>query len=385
MPEHIDVSIVMPCLDEAETIAACVAEARAALEQAGISGEVIVADNGSTDGSRDLATRAGARVVAVSERGYGAAIRGGCEAAAGTFLVIGDADSSYDFGEAPRLVERLRTGADLVMGNRFRGGIEAGAMPWLHRWVGNPVLSFIGRRLFGGTIGDFHCGLRGLRRTAWSRLDLRTTGMEFASEMVIKSTLLGMTIEEVPVRLRRDGRSRPPHLRTWRDGWRHLRFMLLFSPLWLFAVPGVLLLAPGLLATCWLLSGPMQVGRIGLDIHTLLVASSLSLVGHQLLVFGAFTKQFAISEGFHPPTPAWSRFTRLPALEIGVVFGALCVVGGLAWLGSAVAGWEARGFGTLDPRTTMREVIPGVLLLMLGVQTVFASFFLGVLGLRRRA
>jgi hypothetical protein len=379
----LEVSVVIPCLNEAETVAPCVARAVASLRALAIDGEVIVADNGSTDGSAALAARQGARVVSVPERGYGHALRAGIAEAHGRYVIIGDADGSYDFGGLEPFVTRLRDGADLVMGNRFAGEIKPGAMPWSHRLLGNPVLSAVGRLFFRSPVGDFHCGLRGFRKAALNDLDLRTTGMEFASEMVIKSTLHGQRIVEVPITLSPDGRSRPGHLRTWRDGWRHLRFMLLFSPLWLFAIPGAALFGGGLAGVVWLVPGPRHVGPVEFDVHTLLVSSTFCLVGHQLLVFGAFTKQFAIAEGFHPPLALFRRLSTVPALETGVVVGLGCLIGGGVWLGHAVAGWRAFGFGNLDPRVTMRSVIPGVLLLMLGVQTVFASFFLGILGLKK--
>lgn len=286
------VSIVLPCLNEAETLEFCIVEAQSALAEAGIDGEVVVADNGSTDGSQAIARRLGARVVEVGVKGYGAALQGGIEAARGEFILMGDSDASYNFGHAPRFVEKLREGYDLVMGNRFQGGIEPGAMPWKHRWIGNPVLSGIGRLFFHCPAGDFHCGLRGFSKAAYEKMQLSTTGMEFASEMVIKSTLKGLKITEIPTVLRPDGRSRPPHLRSWRDGWRHLRFMLLFCPRWLFVIPGATLAAFGLLLMVMLVtSGTYWLGSIGLSVNTMLAAGVMVLVGYQILLAGTFVRR----------------------------------------------------------------------------------------------
>ena len=382
VPDPLEVSIVMPCLNEAETLATCIRKARAAIHEHGLSAEIIVADNGSQDGSQAIARGAGARLVTAEERGYGAALRAGIEAARGTYVIVGDADDSYDFAAIYPFVERLRQGADLVVGNRFRGGIDPGAMPWKHRYLGNPVLTGLGRMFFRVRIGDFHCGLRGLRRLAYERMSLQATGMEFASEMVIKAALKGMNVVEIPTVLHRDGRSRPPHLRSWRDGWRHLRFMLLFSPRWLFLAPGGALVAVGAVESTLLLRGPQTIGSLNLDIHTLLVAGVLCLVGYQLIVFGVFTKVFAIREGFHPPHAALTWLGRYVTLEVGLAVGALLIAASLAALAAAVLGWQAVGFGALDPRVTMRQVIPAVVLLALGVQTVFASFFLSILGIQ---
>jgi len=377
----VEVSIVMPCLNEAETLATCIQKAQRAIEHAGLEAEIIVADNGSTDGSVVIARELGARVVEVSRKGYGSALLGGIEAAQGELVVMGDADDSYDFGAIGPFIAELRAGADLVVGNRFSGGIEAGAMPWSHRWLGNPVLTRIGRVFFHTPVGDMHCGLRAFRREAFERMQLRAAGMEFASEMVIKASLKGMRVTEVPVVLHPDGRSRPPHLRTWRDGWRHLRFMLLFSPRWLFLYPGLALVAVGLLLSALLIPGPLGVGGIRLDIHTLLVAGFLCLLGYQLVLFAVFTKIFAIREGFHPPHPTLERLFNHVTLEVGLAAGALMALGGGIALVAAVISWQAVGFGNLDPSLTMREVIPAVVLLALGTQTVFASFFISILSI----
>ncbi|HLZ94170.1 MAG TPA: glycosyltransferase family 2 protein [Candidatus Dormibacteraeota bacterium] len=378
---RLEVSIVMPCLNEAETLPRCIQTAQRALEDGGFAGEVIVADNGSTDGSIAIAKELGARVVEVRRKGYGSALIGGITAAEGAFVVMGDADASYDFAAIAPFIERLRAGEDLVVGNRFLGGIEPGAMPWSHRWLGNPVLTRLSRVFFHTPVGDMHCGLRAFRRAAFERMQLRAVGMEFASEMVIKASLKGMRISEVPVVLRPDGRSRPPHLRTWRDGWRHLRFMLLFSPRWLFLYPGLALLAIGVLLSIALLPGPLRIGGVRLDIHTLLVAGFACLLGYQLVLFAIFTKFFAIREGFHPPHPALERVSHLATLEAGLLAGALMSLVGLVALIAAVLSWHSAGFGNLDPSLTMREVIPAVVLLALGTQTVFASFFLSILGI----
>jgi hypothetical protein len=379
-----EVSIVMPSLNESETIAACIAKAQRALAERGISGEVVVADNGSTDGSQAIATGLGARVIHVAAKGYGNALRGGIAAARGKYIIMGDSDDSYDFSAIQPFIEKLRAGYDLVMGNRFQGGIMPGAMPWKHRWIGNPVLTGIGRLFFRSPVGDFHCGLRGFSKEAYDRMGLQTTGMEFASEMVIKSTLLGMRVTEVPTVLHKDGRSRPPHLRSWRDGWRHLRFMLLFSPRWLFLIPGTMLFVLGLVTALWLLGGPRQIGSLMLDIHTMLVAGFVCLLGYQLIVFAVFTKIFATTQGLHPPQPLLERLYRYVTLEIGLLVGLGLTVAGLVCLANAVWSWRDVGFGDLDPRISMRQVIPAVVLLMLGVQTIFASFFLSILGLRRK-
>jgi glycosyltransferase involved in cell wall biosynthesis len=377
----VDVSIVMPCLNEAETLAKCIGHAQAAVANGGLSAEIIVADNGSTDGSQSIARKLGARVVDVSRKGYGSALIGGIDAAEGRFVVMGDADDSYDFEAIGPLIDKLREGYDLVVGNRFLGGIEPGAMPWSHRWLGNPVLTLISRVFFHAPVGDTHCGLRALRKDAYEKMHLRATGMEFASEMVIKAALKGMRITEVAVVLRPDGRSRPPHLRTWRDGWRHLRFMLLFSPRWLFLYPGLALFALGVMLSALLVAGPLRVGSVRLDIHTLLVAGFGSLIGYQLVLFAVFTKIFAIRAGFHPPHPTLEKIFRYVTLEVGLAAGALMALVGMIALVLAVASWSAVGFGNLDPSLTMREVIPAVVLLALGTQTVFASFFISILSI----
>jgi glycosyltransferase involved in cell wall biosynthesis len=380
-PTAVEVTIVMPCLNEAETLAKCIRHAQNAVSKDGLSAEIIVADNGSTDGSQQIARDLGVRVVDVSRKGYGSTLIGGIDAAQGQLVVMGDADDSYDFEAIGPLIARLRDGYDLVVGNRFTGGIQPGAMPWSHRWIGNPVLTFISRVFFHAPVGDTHCGLRAFRKDAYEKMRLRATGMEFASEMVIKASLKGMRISEVPVVLRPDGRSRPPHLRTWRDGWRHLRFMLLFSPRWLFLYPGIALFALGATLSALLIGGPLQVAGVRLDIHTLLVAGVLSLIGYQLVLFAVFTKVFAIRMGFHPPHPVLAGLFRYITLEVGLLAGTLMVLAGIIGLVLAVVSWRSVGFGNLDPSLTMREVIPAVLLLAIGTQTVFASFFISILSI----
>jgi glycosyltransferase involved in cell wall biosynthesis len=382
--ETIEVSVVMPCLNEAETLETCIVKAQRALREANIAGEVVIADNGSTDGSVEIAERLGARVVNVRAKGYGNALMGGIAVAAGKYVVMGDADDSYDFGHVPRFVEQLRKGADVVMGNRFRGGIQKSAMPALHRYFGNPGLTRLGRLFFRSPVGDFYCGLRGFRKDAYERMGLRTTGMEFATEMVVKATLLQMRIAEVPTTLSPDGRSRPPHLRTWRDGWRTLRFFLLYSPRWLFLYPGIALMLAGTALGLWLLPAARTVGGVTLDVHTLVYAAAFVLLGFQAIAFACFTKIFAISEGLLPPDAALDKLFRYITLEVGLAVGVVLTIAGLGASVSAVSGWGAQHFGMLDYSRTMRIVIPAALCLTLGAQTIFASFFLSVLGLRRR-
>ena len=375
----------MPCLNEAATVADCVKQAREALAKYAINGEVIVADNGSTDRSRELAAAAGARVVPVPMRGYGSALLTGIASARGEYVVMGDADGSYDFMAIDAFLAKLREGYDLVMGNRFKGGVAEGAMPFLHRYLGNPVLSFLGRLFFSNEVGDFHSGLRGFRRSPILALDLRTTGMEFASEMVVKASVEGLRIAEVPVTLSPDKRDRPPHLRTWRDGWRHLRFLLLYSPRWLFLYPGALLMAVGALVLLWLLPGERAVGSLRLDVHTLVYAAAAVVLGYQAVIFALFTKTFAISEGLLPEDPRLTRLYRYVTLETGIVAGIVLVIAGFVLAATAIGIWQTQGFGPIvDVPRSLRAVILSSLAITLGVQTFFASFFLSVLGLSRR-
>jgi glycosyltransferase involved in cell wall biosynthesis len=379
--EEIELTILMPCLNEAETLAGCVAEAMAALKQHHINGEVVVADNGSTDGSQAIAEKFGARVVPVTEKGYGCALRGGIAAARGRYILMGDSDASYDFTHADRFLVRLREGWEVVMGNRFMGGIQPGAMRWKNRHIGNPALSGIGRVFFQCPVGDFHCGLRAFSKACVDRLDLRTSGMEFASEMVIKATLFKARMTEVPTTLRPDGRNRKPHLRPWRDGWRHLRFMLLFSPRWLFLQPGIALMGLGLVTSALLIGGPLKIGSITFDVHTLLFAAMAILIGFQSVVFAVCSKVFAIQSGLMPPDKKFSRWLSWINLEKGLVVGGLFVLAGLAVSLEAVGLWSHQGFGSLAPGELLRWVIPGGVMLTLGCQIILVSFFLSILGL----
>ena len=382
--DDVELSVVMPCLDEAATVGICVKKAMAALELHGIRGEVIIADNGSTDGSQQIARDFGARVVPVETRGYGSALQSGIAAAQGEFVLMGDADDTYDFSQLNEFVAKLQEGFDLVMGNRFRGKILPGAMPALHRYLGNPVLTGLGRLFFKSPVGDFHCGLRAFRKDAIERLGLRTLGMEFASEMVVKATAFGLRITEIPTTLAPDRRDRAPHLRTWRDGWRHLRFLLLYSPRWLFLYPGIALFALGIVVSAALLPGPVRIGNIAFDIHTLLFAAMAILIGFQSVVFATFTKIFAISEGLLPEDPRLTRMFRYITLEVGLVAGVLLILAGAgAWV-LGLEYWRIRQFGPLDPEKTLRIVIPGVVCFTLGFQVVLSSFFLSVLGMSRR-
>jgi glycosyltransferase involved in cell wall biosynthesis len=382
MSSALELTILMPCLDEAATVATCVAKARSFLERCGLQGEVVVADNGSRDDSVARAEAAGARVVRVPERGYGAALRAGIEAARGRYVIMGDADDSYDFSRLEGFVEKLRAGYPLVMGNRFRGGIRAGAMPPLHRYLGNPVLSFVGRLFFHTGVRDFHCGLRGFDRARALELDLRTPGMEFASELVVKASLAGWRIAEVPTTLDPDGRGRPPHLRSWRDGWRHLRFLLLFSPRWLFLYPGFGLLALGLVLTSMLYFAPLQIRGAGLDIHTMLYAASASLLGLQLCLFALFARVSAQAAGLLPRQPVLERLMSIVTLERGLLGGLAIALCGLAWSAAAFWEWREAGFGALDPRVVMRDTIPASALIVGGMEIMLASFLLSVLRLR---
>src|SRR6266571_1945529 len=373
----VEVSIVMPCLNEAETIARCIQKAQRSAEKLGLSAEVIVADNGSSDGSPVIARELGARVVEVARKGYGAALIGGIDAANGEFVVMGDADDSYDFGEIGPFIDRLRAGDDLVVGNRFVGGIEPGAMPWLHRWLGNPVLSRITRTFFHARVGDTHCGLRAFRKEAFERMHLRATGMEFASEMVVKASLKGMRISEVPVVLHPDGRSRRPHLRTWRDGWRHLRFMLLFSPLWLFLVPGSIISTAGLVLATAVAFATVTVFGHQLNTHFALLGSSLAIVGVQLSMLGLFAKAVFVLDGVGKSTGA-ERLLEGLRLETGILAGASIFLAGLTVDARILAGWLATHGGALDAKATHLAILGGTLCAV-GLEIVFSSFFLSIL------
>lgn len=379
-----EVSIVMPCLNESETLATCIGKAQSALAACGVRGEIIVADNGSTDGSQKIAAALGARVVSIDAKGYGSALKGGIAAARGKYIIMGDADDSYDFTDLAPFIEKLREGFELVMGNRFKGGIKPQAMPPLHKYLGNPVLTSIGRLLFRSPCGDFHCGLRGFSKAAITKLDLQTTGMEFASEMVVKATIHGTRIAEVPTTLSPDGRSRPPHLRSWRDGWRHLRFLLLYSPRWLFLYPGLLLMMAGLLGWLWLLPGPRFVGHVRFDVNTILYAALSIIIGYQAVVFAIFTKVFAINEGLLPEDARLTKLFRHFNLEVGLISGGSLLLAGITSTLYVLNSWEAKSFGMLDTSLSLRIVIPAVTMTALGFQTILSSFFLSVLGMKRR-
>ena len=375
----LELSIVMPCLDEAETLAICIRKAQRFLKDSGIAGEIIIADNGSTDGSRAIANAMGARIVGIEERGYGAALRGGIAAARGRFVVMGDADDSYDFLGLLPFVDALREGADLVMGNRFRGGIRRGAMPPLHRYLGNPVLSFLGRLFFGVKVGDFHCGLRAFRRDAIHDLELSSNGMEYASEMVVKAALRALDIREVPTTLDPDGRSRAPHLRTWRDGWRHLRFLLTYAPKWLFVYPGALLGGVGALGVAALSGGEVALGRVELSVTTLLFAAMAVLVGGQLVGFGLLARLYGIAAGIWPAGPGVAWFRRHFSVERGCVGGAAALLLGLGIATLLLAEWARTGFGPMNASAQLRFAIPAVLASCLGLQAIFTSFMVALI------
>ncbi|MCU1500806.1 MAG: glycosyl transferase [Ilumatobacteraceae bacterium] len=377
-----ELTILLPCLNEAETLVTCIDKARGWLALAGVDGEVLVADNGSTDGSPELADAAGARVVQVPVRGYGAALRRGIDEARGRYVVMADADDSYDLSDLDAFIDQLRDGGELVMGNRFRGGIAPGAMPWLHRYIGNPVLSRIGRLFFRSPIRDFHCGIRGFDRTAIADLGLATDGMEFASEMVVRASLAHLDIREVPTTLRPDGRSRPPHLRTWRDGWRHLRFLLLYSPRWLFFIPGLVLFLLSTIATVVLLIHSVTIGSATFDVAALLYAATGTIIGAQAMGFGVYCRVYAGARGLWGPTRALDRFERAFSLERGLLAGFVVVLAGVVVAIISVNRWSDAGFGQLDPRHQVRTVVPAMLGLVHGSSLVLGSFGLSVLGIK---
>jgi len=373
---NVELTILMPCLDEAETLARCIDEARGFLARSNLDGEIVIADNGSTDGSIGIALSRGARVVRVQARGYGAALLEGIRAAHGTYVIMGDSDGSYDFAHLEPFVARLREGCDLVVGNRFQGGIARHAMPLLHRYLGNPVLSFLGRLFFSVPLGDFHCGLRGLRRDSMLKLGLHAPGMEFATEMIVRAALAGLKIAEVPTTLALDGRSRPPHLRTWRDGWRHLRFLLMLSPRWLFLYPGFTLFGAGAVVQGAILTGPIVVGRVVLDIHTMLYAAGSMIVGLQIVLFAVFVKAAGVAHGLLPPSRAFGSFVARFTLERGAVVGALLMLAGFVLAAWSLSLWMSAGLADIDPRRVMRLVIPSLTLTISGIQLLFSSFVL---------
>jgi glycosyltransferase involved in cell wall biosynthesis len=380
-----ELTVVMPCLNEARTIGTCIQKALGSFERLGIAGEVVVADNGSTDGSQEIAEELGARVVPVAQRGYGSALTGGIAAARGRWVIMGDADDSYDFADLEPFVRRLREGYDLVAGNRFKGGIHAGAMPWLHRKLGNPVLSFVGRRLYGTACGDIYCGLRGFDREKVAALDIRSPGMEFAIEMIVKATMAGLRVTEVPTTLSPDAEGREPHLNTWRDGWRSIRLLLLYSPKWLFLYPGLFFLLVGIAGMAWLLPGDRSIGTVGFDVSTLLYFGLAVVVGLQAIYFFLTARWFGITEGLLPDDPRIRRLLeRRGTLEVGLIVGVLLVAGGLGLSFYALATWNQAGFGRLNYPHTLRIVIPGATLIACGMQTALSALFLSVLRLRRQ-
>jgi len=381
----VDLTILMPCLNEAETLARCIEKAKAGIQRSGVRGEIIVADNGSLDASIEIAEKSGARVVLVNEKGYGRALRGGIRAAGGKWILMGDADDSYDFSQISGFVKKFQEGFDLVMGCRLPAGggtILPGAMPWKNRWLGNPALSFIGRLFFKCPAHDFHCGLRGFTKDAFEKMELQTTGMEFASEMVIKATFKNLKIAETPITLHKDGRSRPPHLKPWRDGWRHLRFMLLFSPQWLFLAPGICLSALGILFAAALSLENIQIGGVAFDVGTLVVACMTVIIGFQLVAFAFFTKVFAIAEGLLPDDPKFSRAFKFFNLEKGILIGLAILLAGIVLSARAIWIWKLAGFGELSPEENLRRLIPAATLIVLGIQSIFSSFFMSALGLK---
>lgn len=383
--DDIELTIVMPCLNEAETLETCIRKAQSGIAKAGVRGEVLIADNGSTDGSIEIAKSLGARVENVVEKGYGNALRGGIAAAKGRWVLMGDSDDSYDFSDVGGFVAKLREGHELVMGCRLPSGggtIAPGAMPWKNRWIGNPSLSFLGRLFFKTPIHDFHCGMRAFSKEGYRKMDLKTTGMEFASEMVMKAQLKGLKTAEVPITLHPDGRSRPPHLKPWRDGWRHLRFMLIYSPKWLFLIPGIVTFGVGLLGMALTVAGPLKLGGVTLDVGTMVVASLAMLVGFQLVAQAFYAKVFAVGEGLLPNDPHFSGLFRHWNLEKGLVAGVLMTLAGLGFIGAALWTWGGAHFGPIDAGANLRRLIPGATLTGLGLQAIFSSFHLSVLGLK---
>ena len=382
MSYEYELTILMPCLNEAETLEVCIKKAQTFLKENNVKGEVLIADNGSTDGSREIAQKAGARVVPVEQRGYGAALIGGCEAARGEYVIMGDADDSYDFLNLMPFLSKLREGYDLVMGNRFKGGIAKGAMPPLHRYIGNPVLSFIGRLFYRSDIRDFHCGLRGYRRDSIMKLGLQTLGMEYASEMVVKATLYKLKITEVPTTLSPDGRSRAPHLRSFHDGWRHLKFLLMHSPSWLFLYPGIFFTAFGAVLMCLLVVNTINIGAVGFDINTLLYASAMLMIGVNLILFNGFSRTYARMTGFIPVEDVEKK--RFFTVDKGIFLGAVLSIIGIVLTIMALAGWNRMSFGQLDPQQMMRLTIPAVTCMVVGIQVLFGSFFIGILEIKHK-
>ena len=383
-PHELEVSVVMPCLNEEAGVGECIQQILQTFEKHNISGEIIVADNGSIDSSREISNRLGAKVVSAVAKGYGNALMVGIAASRARYIVMGDADGSYDFTQIPVFLEKLRAGYELVMGNRFQGGIQPGAMPALHKYLGNPVLTGIGRVFFKTSVHDFHCGLRAFTKPAYERMGMRTTGMEFASEMVVKASLFNLKTCEIPTTLSPDRRPGRSHIRSWHDGWRHLRFLLLYSPRWLFLYPGLLLLLAGTATAIWLLPGPQRVGHVFLDVHTLLYAVAAILIGFQAVLFAFFTKIFAITEGLMPEDPRLLRAFKVFNLEKGLLTGAALLLGGIGIAGYSFVLWNRTDFGPLNPVIVVRLVAAAITMIILGVEMIFSSFFLSILGLTRK-
>jgi len=383
-PSNINLTILMPCLNEAETLEVCIRKAKGWLQNSGLNGEIVIADNGSTDGSQAIAESLGARVVNVKQKGYGSALFHGAEASNGEWIIMGDSDDSYNFGDLNAFTNKLGEGFDLVMGNRFLGGISEGAMPWKNKYIGNPILTWIGRLLFKCPAKDFHCGLRGFRKDAFKRMDLRTTGMEFASEMVIKANLFDMKIAEVGTTLSKDGRSRPPHLKPWRDGWRHLRFMMLFSPRWLFVVPGAALALIAGAAYFLLLLSPVQIGDVVFDIHTLFFTQAALQLGVMSMLFGVITRTIGIREGLLPDHKLIMKLQNSPVLEVGAIIGTLQILFGIYIGLDSLMAWRTVNFGQLEQGMLLRSISFSTLFIMLGGITVITSLILGFLSLPTR-
>ena len=379
----IELTIVMPCLNEAETLAICIKKAQSFFNREQVNGEIVIADNGSTDGSQKIAEDLNARVVSIPEKGYGSALKGGIHAAQGKYVIMGDADDSYDFNNLLPYLLKLREGNDLVMGNRFKGGIKKGAMPFIHKYLGNPVLSFIGKLFYNIKIGDFHCGLRGFSKEAFIKMNLKTTGMEFASEMIVKASLLNLTITEVPTILSKDGRTRPPHLNTWKDGWRHLRFLLLYSPKWLFFFPGIFLMLLGIITSSILIYNPVTIGSVTFDIHTLLFTTVCILIGFQFILFYGLTKVYTVENGLLPKSKNYDRQFKIINLEKGLITGVILILIGLTLSFIASSNWYELNFGNITNSKTLRLVIPAITSMLLGVQVILFSLFFSILGLKK--
>ncbi len=378
-----ELTIVMPCLNEAETLAICIKKAQSFFKREQVNGEIVIADNGSTDGSQKIAEDLNARVVSIPKKGYGSALKGGIHAANGKYVIMGDADDSYDFNNLLPYLTKLREGNDLVMGNRFKGGIKKGAMPFIHKYLGNPVLSFIGKLFYNIKIGDFHCGLRGFSKEAFIKMNLKTTGMEFASEMIVKASLLNLIITEVPTILSKDGRTRPPHLNTWNDGWRHLRFLLLYSPKWLFFYPGLLLMLLGIITSSILIYNPITIGSITFDVHTLLFTTVSILIGFQFILFYGLTKVYTVENDLLPKSKNYDRQFKFINLEKGLITGVVLILIGLTLSIIASTNWYELSFGDITNSNTLRLVIPAITSMFLGVQVILFSLFFSILGLKK--